>query len=118
MNQFEKLLKLEKKVETYTVEQIENLILDKWKNSEIVDDELESYLSVRQRKINSTFEWTPENIEKLLLLNQKLITCFEKLRDETKAALKTLQKRMDEKDSFLHDFEIEATGYTFHFCTG
>ena len=65
-------------------------------------------MSVRQYKINENFVWTPENIDKLLALNQKLISCFEKLIEEAKPIVKALQKRVDEKDAFLHDFEIEA----------
>ncbi|MDR1895530.1 MAG: hypothetical protein LBR10_01915 [Prevotellaceae bacterium] len=101
-------LKEREKLETYTVEQLEAMILSRWNASETVDDELEDYLSARKRKINDAFEWTPDNIEKLLRLNQKLIGCFEKLRDEAKSIVKTFQKRIKEKDEFLHDFDIEA----------
>jgi hypothetical protein len=95
-------------METYTVEQLEDMILSRWAVSETVDDELEEYLSARKWKINDVFEWTPNHIEKLLRLNQKLIGCFEKLRDEAKPLIQTFQKRIKEKDDFLHDFDIEA----------
>jgi hypothetical protein len=109
----EQLQKLRKELETYTIEQLEEMILNRmilnrWNISKTMDDELDVYLETRQRKINKTFEWTPENMEKLLQLNQKLINCFEKLKKEAKPVVEALQKRVDEKDDFLHDFEIEA----------
>jgi hypothetical protein len=73
-----------------------------------VDDEMEIYLLARKQKINSAFEWTPENMKKLLQLNQKLIFCFEKIKTEAETIFKILQKRMSEKDAFLHDFWMDA----------
>jgi len=98
-----------KKFEPYTVEQLEEVILDNRKSVKKVDDKLECYMEVRQWKINETFEWTPENREKLLHLNQKLMNCFEKLRNEAIPIVAVLEKRLDDKDAFLHDYEIEGT---------
>jgi hypothetical protein len=106
--QIENYLKRLEELEPYTIEQVDDFILNRWAASEIVDDELKDYLSIRKRKINDTFEWTSENCEKLLHLNQKLINCFEKLRDEAKSVIKTLKKRINEKDDFLHDYNISA----------
>jgi len=98
-----------REMESYTVEQLEEMILNHWKDSsESVDEVVESYLSVRKRKLNATFEWTSENVEKLLNLNQKLIDCFEKLRDEALPLIKTLRRRINEKDVFLHDVNMDA----------
>lgn len=97
------------KLETYTVEQLDEFILlDYWNKSKKIDDELEEYLRIRKRKLNETFEWTPENMERFLSLNQKLIDCWKKLFAEAQTIFNVLQKRIDEKDDFLHDFEIEA----------
>ena len=92
------------------VEELENLILSHWTaaKKKRANEKLEEYLSERQSKMNENFEWTPENIDKLLALNNKLTTCFEKLVKEATPIFKALQKRLDEKDAFLHDFEIEA----------
>jgi len=65
------------------------------------NEKLEEYLSERQNKMNENFEWTPENIDKLLALNNKLTTCFEKLVKEATPIVKALQKRLDEKDVML-----------------
>jgi hypothetical protein len=71
-------------------------------------EKLEAALRTRAYKLMQSFEWTPENMERLLYLNQKLMDCFKKLKDEAKQVLDTVQKRIDEKDAFLHDFGIEA----------
>jgi hypothetical protein len=97
-----------KKYKTFTIEQLEDYIINYWSINKTVDDELKICLFARRRKINDIFEWTPENINELLNLNQKLINCFEKLKNEAISIAKTFQKRIEEKDDFLHDFEIEA----------
>ena len=90
---------IRKQIEPFTVEQLEAAIVAHWNaNDERVDDELKIYLDDRKWKINDTFVWTPENIEKLLHLNRKLINCFEKFKNEATPVIKKLQKRMDEND--------------------
>jgi hypothetical protein len=107
---YEQLKKRREGLMSYSVEQLEEMILKRWKVSKEIefDNELSDYLYVRKRKINDTFEWTPENMEKLIRLNQKLIECWEKLDAEARQTLKTIKKRMDESDKFLHDFNMDA----------
>lgn len=101
--------KFEKKVETFSVEELNNFILLRyWEKERVIDKEIIEYLKIRQRKLNETFEWTAENREKLLRLNEKYIACWEKLRAEALCLVQDLKKRIDKNDSFLHDFEIEA----------
>jgi hypothetical protein len=101
----EKLLKLYDLYESYPVEELESIVADyKHKNCE----EREAALCVRKWKLNNAFEWTPENKEKLLFLNEKLIECFEKLKTEAGTLCKALQQRVDGNDGFLDDFFIEA----------
>lgn len=100
-------------VKTLTIDQLETLILDlqnrKIETAYSVKVKLEAYLTERQDKINQAFEWTSENIEKLLSLDQKMMACFEKLYDEAKPLVSSLQQRIENQDSFLCDFEIEAS---------
>ncbi|MCL2074389.1 MAG: hypothetical protein FWH18_10730 [Marinilabiliaceae bacterium] len=99
------------KLKERTMEELENDIITRWKHAEKkteADEQLEEYLDIRRYKMNKNFEWTPENIDKLLALNQKFISCFEKLIEEATPVVKALQKSINDKDSFLHDFEIEA----------
>ena len=97
-------------IEKLNIEEIETLILSHCnvkKKRDKADEKLEDYLYERRSKMNKNFEWTPENIDKLLALNQKFMSCFENMIEEAKPIVKALQKRRDEKDAFLHDFEIE-----------
>ena len=73
------------KIEKLNIEEIETLILSHCnvkKKRDKADEKLEDYLYERRSRMNEKFEWTPENIDKLLSLNQKFISCFEKLAEE------------------------------------
>lgn len=100
------------KFHDYTVEQLDKSIVDFYeigkKYSETEAELLEEMLHERQQKINETFEWTPENKEKFLCLNRKLIDCWEKLHAEALQVVETLQSRLNKPDRFLHDYEVEA----------
>ncbi|GHV11534.1 hypothetical protein FACS1894162_7070 [Bacteroidia bacterium] len=103
----ERVFKLTEVYESYSIEDLERKAYNAMRTED--EDELEAALSVRQWKLNEVFEWTPENKEKLLHLNTKLIECFEKLKAEATIHLKTLEhRRKDANDAFLQDFEIEA----------
>lgn len=78
-----------------------------------IDDMLEMLLHARQRKLNTAFEWTPENIEKFLALDKRMIECFEKLRAEAKPLLAEFKARIDSKDAFLEDYELDAKVTSF-----
>ena len=113
------------KFEDCSVEQLEDIIMRLYNHglyrrerTKKVKDELNEALRERQYKINRTFEWTPGNREKLLHLNQKMIQCWEKLDAEARQTRQTLQKRLDDSDGFLHDFEIEATVSSFIYVPG
>lgn len=88
-----------------SVKQLEKTIMRLYRQKKT--DMLKDALLERKYKINKTFEWTPENKEKFLCLNQKLIECWEKLHIEALQVFKTLQSRAGKPDGFLHDFEIE-----------
>jgi len=101
--------KFEKKLETLSIEELNNFILLRyWEEDEEIDDKIIEYLKIRHWKLNKTFEWTAENKEQFLRLNEKYISCWEKLCADARSLVKNLQKRKNENDGFLHDFEIEA----------
>ena len=77
------------------------------------EEKLDDLLRARQRKLNAAFEWTPENCEKLLYLNQQLIECWEMLHEEARQTFDTIKKRINASDKFLTDFDIDAR-ITFH----
>jgi len=106
---FEQWEKRWEELTSYSVERLEEMILERWNPVAMDKDEkFTDYLYARKWKINNAFEWTPENMEKLILLNQKLVECWEKLDAEAKQTLKTIKKRLDKSDNFLHDFNMEA----------
>ena len=98
--------------ENYSVKELEDVIIRLYKQEKRkrveFKGELEDALYERQRKLNQSFEWTPENKEKLLLLNQKLIECWEKLDVEARQMLKTIKNRLNKTDNFLQDYNLEA----------
>ena len=103
-------------LENLSVEQLEDIILClyyRYERTKAVEDKIEEALYERSYKLNRAFEWTPENKEKFLRLNQKLIECWEKLDIEAKQTLKTIKSRLSEQGSFLHDFDIEAVVRSF-----
>jgi len=112
---YEQRKKRWEELESYPLERLEEMILKRWKVSKEIelDDELSDYLYARKRKLNSAFEWTPENMEKLIRLNQKLVECWEKLDVEAKQTLQTIKNRMDKSDDFLQDFNMDAVVQVF-----
>ena len=98
------------KFQTYSICQLEELIgsMGYRKRAMKMDRKLESLLHARQHKLNAAFEWTPENTEKILALDKRMIECFEKLRAEAIPLLDEFQKRIKNKDAFLQDFELNA----------
>lgn len=109
----ERYIKLSEKFEAYSIERLEKIAIQA--NEKEDKDKLKIALAVREYKLNQSFEWTSENKERFLCLNQKLIECFEKLKAEATVTLALLQQRIDNNDAFLHDFEIEmkVTPYFF-----
>ena len=104
----------EEKLESYSVEKLEEFIIQAYQQSfdnqamKNCKKQIIIALNVRRRMLNNKFEWTTENKEKLLLLNNKLMECFEKLKTEALAIAQACNKRIEAKDNFLHDFEIEG----------
>ena len=100
-------------LESLSVEQLEEVVMCLYNKHKLditkeIKNKLKELLYERKYKINQTFEWTPENQEKLIRLNQKFIECWEKLDIEAKQMFKTLKNRINNQDIFLHDFEINA----------
>jgi hypothetical protein len=95
ITQIENNLKKLEELETSTIKQLDDFILNLWAVLRIVNEECNDSLFIKkQREILNTFDWTVENIEKLLHLNEKLINCFEKLRDVPTAAINTLNMQI------------------------
>jgi hypothetical protein len=104
-------------LEQYSVAELEAMAIEfeakirkrSWKKSWEDDRHLKRILSVRREKLNAEFVFTPENIAKILRLNQQLMDGMEKLRKEGEKIVRNLEERVKNNDPFLHDYEINAT---------
>ncbi|MDR2406838.1 MAG: DIP1984 family protein [Bacteroidales bacterium] len=106
IDQIEQDVFLEEKLAVYSVEEIENIILQA--NPKRDKKLVKVALRARKSNLNSKFEWTDENKKQLLWLDSKLLDCFDKLKAEAMAIFQSLQNRVDAKDDFLHAFRMEA----------
>jgi hypothetical protein len=88
-------------LEIFSVEELEHLAI----NGKF--EKIKNILQKRRCKLNREFQWTPENIEKLLELDSKLIACFKKMKTEAVSIFEMQQRRIDNKDAFLHDFNLD-----------
>jgi hypothetical protein len=93
-----------------SIEKLEEKALQIWsaRRKKRNREELKSILRDRQSKLNEQFVFTPENMEKILDLNQRLMNCFEKAKEEGLKLFHDMETRMTNGDPFLQDYEIEA----------
>ena len=64
-------------------------------------------LWLRREELNEKFIWTDEARESILELNQKIFDCEKLLYKEYQAIKQELDKRIDAKDNFLTDYNID-----------
>jgi hypothetical protein len=70
-------------------------------------DILDKILLERALKIGSTFEWTDENKQKLLKVNDKFMQVFEDAYNEAVFFANELENRINNNDKFIKDYEVE-----------
>ena len=58
-------------------------------------------LSERRNKLNSNFEWTDENKQKFLNVNDKLLLAFERAYKEALSVAEKLENRIKNNDDFF-----------------
>jgi hypothetical protein len=77
-------------------------------------DLLYDILFERVMKLDNNFEWTNENKQKLLNVNDKLMQVFECAYNEALSVAGELENRIKNNDTFIKDYEIEIkmTPYT------
>jgi hypothetical protein len=100
------------KVRQYPVETLESLAVKlygerfnqqrsyKW-------DLLNIILHERVVKLNRNFEWTEENRDRFIRVNDKITHTFEKAYNEAVSIANELEKRLNSSDDFIQDYEIE-----------
>lgn len=77
-----------------------------FRNNSLYKSARDSYLEKRKELLDKAFEFTPENIEKLLRVNQILTENCQKVLAKAKKMYDQLQSQ---NDDFIHDFEIFGT---------
>jgi hypothetical protein len=95
------------KVKKYSIEMLELLAQKMYEKSYKRDDFLDIILSERVVKLKDNFEWTNENKQKFLNVNDKFMQIFESAYNEALAAAFELEKRIKNNDKFIKDYEIE-----------
>jgi hypothetical protein len=97
----------------YSIKTLESLAIELYENDfewkiPVRDRKmLDEILMLRARKLNTNFTWTPENIDRLLTINDKLMEVCEKTYEEAKSVVSGLEKRIQNNDPFLKDYEVE-----------
>ena len=70
---------------------------------------LDAILFERANKLDSNFEWTDENKQKFLNVNNKIMQAFVSTYNEALSVANELENRIKNGDKFLKDYEIEIT---------
>jgi hypothetical protein len=68
---------------------------------------LDNILFKRVIKLNNNFEWTNENKQKFLNINDKFMQVFEASYNEALSIADVLENRIKNNDKFIKDYEIE-----------
>ena len=101
-----------KKFKLFTIQKLEELALYLYNNErKYPKDELhyllDDILSERVMQMNKNFEWTEENKQKFLDINDNFIKIFENAYNEALKIAEDLESRIKNNDSFIKDYDIE-----------
>ena len=71
-------------------------------------DELKKMLWERQKRLDDSFVWTPEAVERFVSINDKIQDCFDKLYVEQIQVHDNIEKRLaDKNETFLNNFNLD-----------
>jgi len=68
---------------------------------------IKAVLRERKKRLDADFQWTDENRERFLAINNELYEACAKGWQEALKIAAALEKRMKRRDAFLKDYEIE-----------
>jgi hypothetical protein len=98
-------------VRQYSVETLESLAVKLYEQRDYKRaytwDLLNVILHERVIKLNRNFEWTEENKDRFIKVNDKITHTFEKAYNEAVSIAHDLEKRLNNNDEFIQDYEIE-----------
>jgi len=75
----------------------------------LVEDKIKLCLNERKERLNKDFTFTPENVNQIRQIVEKLKIATQKLLDKTIEINEQMRGMLQSSDSFLHEFSIEAT---------
>lgn len=75
----------------------------------LVEDKIKLCLNERKGRLNKDFTFTPENVNRIRQIIEKLIIATQKLFNKTIELNEQMRGMLQSSDSFLHEFRIEAT---------
>ena len=107
---------LSDKLEIYPVNTLELLAKELCEKTIFIkapDILLDTILSKRVKKLNRNFEWTNENKQRFLKVNNTFMQVFEVAYDEALAVADELENRIKNDDKFVKDYEIKITLDTY-----
>jgi hypothetical protein len=97
-------------VKKYSLETLENMAIGLYDDAihkKHPFDLLSTILRERVVRINQNFKWSNENIQKLLKVDNNFIETFENAYREALLAAGELERRIENRDPFIKDYEIE-----------
>jgi len=80
-----------------------------WGSERLAQDKIKLCLNERKRRLNKDFIFTPENVNQIRQIVDKLIIATQKLFDKTIEINEQMRGVLQSSDDFLHEFRIEAT---------
>jgi hypothetical protein len=96
-------------IKKYSIEELEVLAVGL--GEPVLKDQyfeiLHDILLERAIKLNRNFEWSNENKQKFLKVNDKFMFVFEKAYNEALSVAHELENRISLNDKFIKDYEIE-----------
>jgi hypothetical protein len=95
------------KLKKYSIEILELLAVEIYEKSYKRNDLLDIILFERAVKLDDNFEWTNENKQKFLNVNDKFMQIFESAYNEALSSAFELESRIKNNDKFIKDYEIE-----------
>jgi hypothetical protein len=99
-------------IRPYDLKTIEDLAIEiHWKDYKSKKDVevLNSLLSVRKAKLDEYFQWTDKNKIRLIKINAYIMETFNKAYNELRNIAFSLERRINNNDPWLKDYELEIS---------
>jgi hypothetical protein len=103
---FSQHTEIQEELQKQSIEELENRAVKEYAGRCTEDSILGDILSVRKEKLNKTFSWSKENIARLQVLDEAIISVFAKAKTEVRQTCKQFKERLNKDDDFLNGYEF------------